>query len=1482
LKTPVTRPKKCANIFSEGLLMSQEAESGFWPLVDFVDALDNPLAEFLPVDGLGVLDEILVTSVWTDLDESGFTLGAEFRLGRLGTLGLPGLSQFKLSLNPDALAEGRLFLGDDPYLMLKDIEVSLQVAPEILRDANGNGSVISAECWVRFDREGFHFLSFGEVSLANARIAGTEIEATLNGMHIDAASSDLLKVRNGFITLPMFKDSAGNALRLTGEAISIGRDGPSGTFKRAAGAPLAFKLGDFDCDIDEAQVRLDRGQLVDVSLTGRLDLHKFLQDDDNDGWVAVEFSIGPNGLCAALSRDVPLLEMKLDGLLDLQVNSIRLESGSAARPTALWLSGSLTPKVDSIEGSWPTLEFIDLGIDAQGGIRLAKGASIATTQPFVLTWNFLKLTVTAFSLQRPEDAPADLELRLSAGVEVIAGLPAGASVDGLVARWSSAKPVSVSFNGIGIHFGTPGGFQFAASVAWNESRQALTGTGHLDIPALDIRLDAVIEAAKDPTEDTNTLFLAAEAELIPGGIPIGTSGLSLYAVSGLLAYNLALKLPNNSPRRFFDAFMEHPVGSFSAPTKWKTSKGSNALGLGVVIGTADDGWLFSARGALMVSFPDLAILLTATGDLLRERRRLNDGGQGNLAAVLAILPAEQLLRLDFAAQWASPPLFETQGAGGGEFRTNRPGDFKIWLGQNPSVGAPVYARAIKLGSEWMLNSEYWFGLDARRQAEAGFRSRFELRAGGSSVYAEIVAHVGGDAVLSWRPEQFEGGLVLRGRARLAAGGLSLTIGLDAGVDVQIDRPLLFEIFLKACIEIDLGFDEFEICLAHAFCWRKDEHPELPRMLHGLSAVPRHWAPLEQLANEVPLGSGIVLHPLSVEPNGSVDLGIVQPHSELVLEFSKSLFIAPSVLNSVALNDVATPYPQSIGSKSGWMAKWSLEGLELVDLTDGRAVDLFGTFTRSPVSEPGKAFSPRPPNTELGLLSSRRFGQDGSLGGGGAENAPPIDCTPKETEVTVCLPLRGLQGGFGLLPNGWLYLWRQNQNPELRDNRYGVGLAPEDEFSIWPDPEIDTLDFTIAPYQPKQPPVAGSEKKVSLSNTPPLRFSDRKVMLLEVCWKVLLTDADGPYQNWTGSSGTEEWTDKAQKQRLLIPGHTYMLNVSMSGQRMRHNGNSGAPAMYQRSYSFTAGRAPDWNGALSRAVEAHYPEDGRRPVYRHYDLIVEFKDSYFRALYDLDDRKLGVRLRDANGLPITTANGEVLLPVQWELGMARTAPAEEWWRKSRLNQVLHPCEPINPPEPGEVVLPIALIDLNLTPHMRYFAEIVAVDNGSTHQQFTPALASWSFTTSRYRTFEEMMRPPPSVPVSGAFQQHPATDRQFDSLAKSFGVPVVHLPTEPAMTPIRVGKNLAYVLIEAPEPMDDEAGRLTITIENQVADLIFNLDRTRLIAALPAPLVLSNSGVIAVNLLWKGGPAGAPRVMVRSIKGLVAQEEVMWQLPLGGLF
>ncbi|WP_249673328.1 hypothetical protein [Pseudomonas abieticivorans] len=386
------------------------------------------------------MSQILVSSVWSDQDESGFTLGAEFYLGKLGTLCLPGLEQLKLSFNNNSMAKGILFCGEKSYLKLEDVEVTLHIAPEILRDAHGNGATISANCGLHFDDStGFNFLPFKDASLNDARIAGTDIALTLNGIHFDPSSEDFLSVKSGSISLPMLSDSAGNPLVLQGQKISISLDGPSGVFERTPGAPLSLNLHGFACEIDDARVSLDHGQLVGVALGGRIDLGKFLAPGRDTGWVGIEFSIGPGGLVAALSRDEPIVDMKVDSLLDLAVDAIRLDGAGQGGDGTLWLSGNVTPRFRGVNGNWPTLAFDEIGIGPNGGLRLAKGATVATTQPFVLSWNFLKLTVTAFSLQRPLDAPDDLELRISAAVDIISGMPAGASVDGLVARWQEQR-----------------------------------------------------------------------------------------------------------------------------------------------------------------------------------------------------------------------------------------------------------------------------------------------------------------------------------------------------------------------------------------------------------------------------------------------------------------------------------------------------------------------------------------------------------------------------------------------------------------------------------------------------------------------------------------------------------------------------------------------------------------------------------------------------------------------------------------------------------------------------------------------------------------------------------------------------------------------------------------------------------------------------------------------------------------------------------
>jgi hypothetical protein len=134
--------------------------------------------------------------------------------------------------------------------------------------------------------------------------------------------------------------------------------------------------------------------------------------------------------------------------------------------------------------------------------------------------------------------------------------------------------------------------------------------------------------------------------------------------------------------------------------------------------------------------------------------------------------------------------------------------------------------------------------------------------------------------------------------------------------------------------------------------------------------------------------------------------------------------------------------------------------------------------------------------------------------------------------------------------------------------------------------------------------------------------------------------------------------------------------------------------------------------------------------------------------------------------------------------------------------------------------------------------------------------------------------------------PAVTNDFDGLLRSFDAPVVTLAEAARMTPVRQGNRLAFVLIEAPEPLDDSNKRLKITIGGQVAEGHPNLDRTRIIAELPKPIALKGpDDVVEVVLEWSYGVEHAPSETRRTIGGTpqIAQSaQCRWRVPLGGLF
>lgn len=1458
-------------------------------LTEYVDPVDIPFYDLIDLAAVdAALDQIMVTDAWTDLDDAGFTLGAEFSLGKLPPLHLPGLDQVKLTFDQDGYALGVLTCGDETSLRLEALDLALEFSPDILSDeATGRkGAAIRTRCAVELNGTGFHFLTFPKASLPRSRVAGTPIVITLKDIELGPGGDKYFSVQSGKIELPMFTRAGNKPLVLTGEDLSFGRHGPSGLFAKTGGSPLELNVFGFKCQLDQASIALENGRLRDVNLRGRLDLSRFAPNAKGDGWVSVDFSIGSAGLTATLSDTEPLIELRAAGMFALAVSTIRLAGPTKTEPGALWVSGSLTPEIEGLDGEWPAFAFDEIGITADGKLRLAEGAQIATTQPFTLSWNFASLCITGFSLERPENAPDDLKLRLSASVEVVKGLPAGASVDGLVAHWHAGE-VSVNFNGIGLTFGVPGAYAASVSFSWNRSDKTFKGSGSLTIPSIDLQFAAIFEA-REVTSDTgdkfNALFLAAETSL-PAGVPIASTGLSLYAVSGILAHNYQIKTNDPlDPKRFYKAFMDPPQG-FAAISKWQAVRGAHAIGLGVVIGTGDDGWAFSTRGALILSLPDLSVLVTASADVMTKREPLDSGPAGKLAAVLALHPAQKLLRLDFGFDWTEDPIFQVQGEGGGEFRFDRPLEWSVWAGLSPERGSPITASLLRLDSKWLLSGGYWMAINAKRSVNMGALAPIDLRGGSRSVYAELVGSVRAEMGFTWAPYQLEGKLDINARARIVAGKLSLGLRISSGVTAYLPEPKYLRIPLNACIEFNLRFKTIRICLHYAFEWGdlSRPRPTLPLLQHGLSISPRDWVPRASSDIDKAVDNGIVAWPLS-DTIGAEPLKIVHPHSVLALEFAKSMSLQLRDPTLVHLNDTATPYPEAIGGKSGYVARWSLTHLALRDENVGKDVQIFGTFQRSPVEreDKGRRVNPRPPNTQLWLLSSNRFGPGGSIGGGGGENTPPADCDVKCATIRECVSLGGLNQGWGRLQNDWPYQWEDRDTPG-QYGQYGVQIGVEDLFVVSVPQEIKKLYFMfvdlIGGALPADPWTI--EEQVFTNSAPvPLRLSDPNRLYLSICWdELIVADGSGTNEDWHGSTGKEEWS-VAPEMRILHPGHRYTLSVEALATLLKGEGTVGT-RRFNRQYQFQADRAPHWLGALEHAVEAVYPQDGRRPAFRHYDIVVRFGDDYVRQLYELDNRRLGIRLLDGNGIPVEFAPGKTISPrAPWKAGELVLPPIEEWWRKARAPD---PCETSGPvPDQADTVLPVTIAGLNLLPLSRYSVELVAVEDETTEATTDP-LARWSFTTSAFMTFSELAGPPVPVPAFGLIQSAPAIDDSFDALAKSFAVPVVAVVSATRITPVRRDDSVAYLLIEAPEPLDDVGGRLAVMIGTHPTRLVANLDRTRIVAELQTLVALEEEQqMLEVALHWTAAPAGAPAEDHRTVGGVATPEICTWSVPLRGLF
>lgn len=1486
------------------------------PLSELITQAEFPLVEYIPANFVSdIFDGLFAVEHYFSFDGDNLVLECQLAFPQEIALSLPGAESFALVLGSAGpgwtVIPMRLTIGPDFSLILKDLTAGLRFDPAVLRDPNTNKPAeLSFACTINLSSDGLRVSDYAGLSLSKSALCGTDIlveaddlRLTFDGDALPPFLADSPEFRGVTfaklaISIPdkYLSLDAGNSLHLTIADAAIGNTGFTGQARLAStGAGISGDFVGFPCRVRSFGLDIVENALVAAGLSIDVRL-KALEQRGGEKWVGLDVDFHQDGSFAAKasaiqpagasSTSAALVTLDYPDAVRLALDGLRITRNRAG-PGDVWavyFTGDVEVLIPG--ATWPRIDFDEIGVNSLGDLLLPEGGGITFASPLVVEWYFVRLTIPKFRFGRPEGSDHQLRVQLSAEVELLEGLPAGGSVDGLTITWdpsSNASP-EVSFSGIGVEFGVPGVFSAGAELSFQNDGGSVEfrGQGHLELNSLDVGMQIGVIIGFDQAQNFAYLYLFADAKLLPSGIPVGSSGLAIYGFQGLIAYNMALELDTNIPEdeRYYQLFIKPTVG-ITDIDKWRKKKNQNALGIGVVFGTVDSGFAFNCKGLIAVAFPDLVLLLQAKASFLKTKSDLSTASEGTMDALMVFDSVQSTYTFDVVAKWGIPNIFEVSGSARAFFDFDDPGAFYLRIGQDQN-DKRVSANVIRWGDSWLFSAGFWFELNSAGVItgvliEVGFR----YEAGG--FWIEAIGRARGEMSLYWGPPQWEGALALEGRIGAGYRGISVGLALSGDAKARVFRPTYFQVSARACFKALF----WEVCLGHAFRWENNEPPQLEQPFQGISAKPFNWtlrvtglpSPGEG-GGQATADDGIV----ALVP--AVTGELVQPHSCLQLEFSKPMIDKSGLFNGwVPLPDEGF---LTIGETSGYAASYELLSAQLVRDPDGEheIIESWGVWS---------AQTPHY-NTQLRLHSSKRFEHDGSLSESYVEGIELDYCADVE-DRRICVPLRGITPGHGWTESGHAYHWDTSKSrmpfADRRNDPF-VELLAGDRLTVVLPRSATDVGFEVCECPPRpshggKGEFDGDESSARISTSvkegEPLPgrpnedgswsvSADGNVCVEDICYSPGHSPSE--YTTGTRRGGTqtqhETWT-VPKEARLLRPGSTYEVSVEVKNTLRYPDGSRVEQPQQPWKSRFNVASPPLYAGALREYVGASYPANGARPIYTGYDFMVRFVDDYVTFLYPAGRQQLLIRLFDGQGRPVTDQHGNpVLLPATREGQPDRSLSELHWERQYRIN-VERGCIADDLGErKGESVLTIPGNSIQLTPNSQYRAQIVS------DADLRLQLHEWTFTTSAYSGFEDLVtrnhRLASPIPVT------PAATVDFTTQCRALGIETVaytdRFTITPMVSPDR--ERCHAILLDSPEPLDATT-RLTIEVDHGPVEIRANGDETRLILLKPGgdwP-----AGKHELLMRWSRGAAGDPAEQLRAVHGDLTEEKITITFTSAGL-
>lgn len=637
---------------------------------------------------------------------------------------------------------------------------------------------------------------------------------------------------------------------------------------------------------------------VEVDIKGKILIPFF------DSVIDVSIGIGVDGnfyltLTGTDEDGIYLFTKK--GILEAKVKSISFEKKEDLFITNL--SGSIRPLIGEI--NWPEFDVEKLSIDSKGNVQI-DGGWIDVPNKLSFDFKGFKMEVSQVGFGSDEDGDGKYKwIGLSGEIQLVEGIKAGGSVEGLRIKWWDNGKTDIELKGVGVNFEIPDVLKFGGKVAFlSDGVEGFKGDINLNLMCVGLTMDASLMVGKRRVDNRDYKFFYIYLDLeLPVGVPLGCSGAGLYGISGLFGYNME---PNKrEDQEWYDDstgwYKSEPLGVTSVD-KWRDKEGSIAVGGGITLGTImDNGYLISAKALVVIVIPGPIIIIEGKANFLKKRSSLSEEGVFTALAVLDNRAGQFLINIEAAYKYDDEGRVLDIHAGAEVFFDyHHMNNWHFYLGEKEPRDKRIRAKIISL-----FGAEAYFMLEPTRLAWGfwfGFDEKWEF--GPVRIVAAAWAEGGMDA--SWKPKHFWGKAWLHGELGIKIFWFEIGFYIDAGIEGNTPTPYYVLIALKVGINLPWPLPDLEIGID--LKWENKKKPPYPLPLKEVAighdiiqeniVLPRGKLLLENYDNGDEFIRSDVAN-LCSEPS-QVDEGIIPVvplDARPVLTFSRSIWDTAKVGNN---------------------------------------------------------------------------------------------------------------------------------------------------------------------------------------------------------------------------------------------------------------------------------------------------------------------------------------------------------------------------------------------------------------------------------------------------------------------------------------------------------------------------------------------------------------------------------------------------------